>query len=107
MITFIKIVHTAVWGIMTTAVFYVGYSVFWMKFNEPFFISLALIVTEILVILVNSWRCPLTAIARRYTSEEAPNFDIFLPRIIAKYNKEIFSVILSLILIVYIYNSIK
>jgi hypothetical protein len=65
-----------------------------------------LLVMEIIVILVNSWRCPLTNIARRYTNEDAANFDIYLPRIIAKYNKEIFSIILFLILLLYIYNSV-
>jgi hypothetical protein len=105
MITFIKVIHTIIWVIMTLSVFYIGYSVYRMNFDTLFFIAMVLIVGEILVILVNSWRCPLTNIARRYTSEDAPNFDIYLPKIIARYNKEIFSVILALILLMYIYNS--
>ena len=91
---------------MTMATVYIGYSVFTMRFDALFSISIALIGGEILVILINSWRCPLTNIARRYTNETAPNFDIYLPRVIAQFNKEIFSVILLLILMLYIYNSV-
>ena len=104
MITFIKAIHTTIWVVMAMSVFYIGYSVFRMKFDGLFFISLVLIVAEILVILMNSWRCPLTNIAKRYASEDTPNFDIYLPRTIAQYNKEIFSVILLLILLTYVYN---
>lgn len=105
MITFIKGIHTAIWGIMTLSVCYIGYSVYRMTFDNWFFVSLFLITGEIFVIILNSWKCPLTNIARHYTSEDTPNFDIYLPTIIAKYNKEIFSVILLLILMLYIYNS--
>ncbi len=91
---------------MTSAIFYIGYSVVRMSFDGWFYISMSLIAAEILVILVNSWRCPLTNIARRYSNDSSPNFDIFLPRTIAKYNKEIFSVILIFILAVYVVNSL-
>lgn len=106
MITLIKATHTIIWGIMTMATFYIGYSVVRMRFDVWFYISMALIVGEILVIVVNSWTCPLTNVARRYSSENAPNFDIYLPEVIAKFNKEIFSAILVLILFIYIYNSL-
>ncbi len=106
MITFIKTLHTVIWIVMTMAVLYIGYSVFSMKFDTLFYISLFLIVGESLVIMINSWRCPLTNIAKRYTDENTPNFDIYLPRTVAKYNKEIFSTILFFILLVYIYNSV-
>ncbi len=106
MITFIKTIQTVIWLIMTTSVVYIGYSVFSMRFDALFFVSLFLIVSETLVILVNSWKCPLTTIARRYRPEDAPDFDIYLPRTVAKYNKEIFSFILLTILLVYIFRSV-
>ncbi|MBI5471605.1 MAG: hypothetical protein HY961_04600 [Ignavibacteriae bacterium] len=91
---------------MTTSIVYIGYSVFRMRFDTLFFVSLFLIVAETLVIVVNSWKCPLTTIARHYTEEDAPNLDIYLPRTVAKYNKEIFSFILLMILLEYIYKSV-
>ena len=91
MITFIKVIHTIIWVIMTLSVFTIGYSVVRMKFDGVFFVSLFLITTEIIVIVANAWTCPLTNIARRHSNDDEPNFDIYLPRTIAKYNKEIFS----------------
>jgi hypothetical protein len=107
MIIFIKTMHTVIWVIMTTATFYIGYSVSIMRFDTVFYISFLLIVGESIVIMLNSWKCPLTNIASRYAHEDRPNFDIYLPEIIARYNKEIFSFILFIILLVFIYNSIK
>ena len=107
MVTLIKTLHTAIWWVMTFSVFYIGFCVFYMEFDRLFVISMVLISVEIVIIFANSWKCPLTAVARRYTDNQAANFDIYLPEIIAKYNKEIFSGILTLILILYIYNSFK
>jgi hypothetical protein len=71
-----------------------------MDFDSLFYVTVFLIGSEIIV--ANSWQCPLTGIARRRTDDTAPNFDIFLPKIIAQYNKEIFSVILLIILALYL-----
>lgn len=107
MVTFIKTIHTVIWAIMAAAIFYIGYCVLAMKFEMPFYVALALVAGEILVIVLNSWTCPLTNIAAQYTKERAPNFDIYLPRVIAQYNKEIFSVILGLIVLLYVYNAVQ
>lgn len=107
MVTFIKTVHTVIWAIMTSAIFFIGYSVVKMNFDILFYIAMLLVVGEIIVILVNSWTCPLTNIAKHYTEDNTPNFDIYLPKVIARFNKEIFSVILFLILLLYVHNSLK
>lgn len=48
------------------------------------------VLAEVGVLAVNGWRCPLTPIAERYTDDRRPNFDIYLPEWLARYNKEIF-----------------
>lgn len=40
-----------------------------------------------------SCQCSLTRVAGRYTDERRPNFDIFLPPWLARYNKVIFGVL--------------
>ena len=42
------------------------------------------------MLALNRGRCPLTDVAGRYTEERADNFDIYLPRWLARYNKLIF-----------------
>ena len=46
---------------------------------------------EGVVLLLNRWACPLTAIAARHTERREENFDIYLPRWLARYNKAIFT----------------
>ncbi len=50
----------------------------------------AIVAGEVLVLALNGWRCPLTAVAARYTDDRIDNFDIFLPVWLARYNKEVF-----------------
>jgi hypothetical protein len=45
---------------------------------------------EVAVLAANKLRCPLTAIAARYTEDRQDNFDIYLPLFLARYNKQIF-----------------
>ena len=44
---------------------------------------------------VNRGRCPLTDLAEKYTVRRDPNFDIYLPRWLARYNKTIFGAIFA------------
>ena len=45
---------------------------------------------ECVVLAINRCRCPLTGLAARYTEDRSPNFDIYLPRWLAQYNKRLF-----------------
>ncbi len=51
---------------------------------------------EILVLVFNRWRCPLTAIAARHTSDRRANFDIYLPEWLARHNKGVFGSLFGL-----------
>jgi hypothetical protein len=42
------------------------------------------------VLVANRMSCPLTGVAARFTADRDPNFDIYLPRWLAQYNKQIF-----------------
>jgi len=45
---------------------------------------------------LNRWRCPLTAVAARYTDDRRANFDMYLPEWLARYNKQIFGPLYAL-----------
>ena len=49
-----------------------------------------IVLIEVLVLIINRWSCPLTAIAARYTSDRRPNSDIYLPEWLARNNQLIF-----------------
>lgn len=49
-----------------------------------------LVLAECGVLAVNRGRCPLTDLAARHTDDRSDNFDIYLPRWLARRNKTIF-----------------
>jgi hypothetical protein len=53
-------------------------------------IAIGLLSAESLLLGANRWTCPLTPLAGRYTLDRRDNFDIYLPLLVARYNKQIF-----------------
>jgi hypothetical protein len=51
---------------------------------------IGVVLIEVLVLVFNEMKCPLTGVAERYTAERADNFDIYLPLWVARYNKQVF-----------------
>jgi hypothetical protein len=92
MIKLIKIIHTLIWAVMASAVFYVFYAGITKTFGPMLWLSIGLVIIETAVLLINKWRCPLTPLAMKLTSGRRENFGIYLPECLAKHNKLIFSV---------------
>ena len=89
MIVFIKALHTIVWAAMVACIV----AIYVFASAGRFGLALAMIgivLGEVVVLLVNRMRCPLTPIAARYTDDRRANFDIYLPQWVARLNKEIF-----------------
>ena len=85
----IKALHTAVWGVFAGAIVAIPVvahagSLGWATF------LIGLVLLEVAVLGCNHGRCPLTDVAARFTADRAPNFDIFLPRALARWNKTLF-----------------
>lgn len=85
----IKLLHTAVWAALAGAT--VGIPIFAVLGRSDWVFALTLLILmECGVLLLNRWRCPLTSIAACLTSDRTDNFDIYLPRWLAHWNKAIF-----------------
>ena len=85
----VKTVHTLVWAVFAAAILAIPV----MAYLRVLWVAQALIglvLIEVVVLLVNRMRCPLTDIAGRYTADRRDNFDIYLPLWLARYNKEVF-----------------
>jgi hypothetical protein len=85
----IKTIHTLVW------VVFAGSIVAILVYAAAGSVKVALgligfVFLEVAVLLANRMKCPLTAVAGRYTSERQENFDIYLPLWLARHNKEVF-----------------
>jgi hypothetical protein len=91
----IKVLHTAIWAFFAGCV--VGLpGAAWLGRFRLVAVLTALILMECFVLAVNHWRCPLTDLAERYTTERSPDFDIYLPRWLARHNKIVFGALFIL-----------
>ena len=85
----IKFLHTAAWAVFASAISAIPIATAMGDLHWALGLSL-LTWGEVLVLAFNRMRCPLTALAGRYTADRADNFDIFLPVWLARHNKLIF-----------------
>jgi len=85
----VKVVHTVAWAFFAGCILAIPVCA-WRGELRTAAILIAVVFVEVVIILVNRWRCPLTGVAARYTEDRKANFDIYLPLWLAKYNKEIF-----------------
>jgi hypothetical protein len=96
----IKLIHTAIWVFFNVVIFYLLYAVLINKIDKWIWIGLSLIFLEGVVLLIFKNICPVTLVARKYSSSDRDNFDIYLPEWLARYNKQIYSSIVALIIII-------
>lgn len=103
-LTFIKTIHTGVWLFFNYVILYALYAAITSQIDIKIWIAFGLIGLEVMVLLVFKFICPLTIIARRYSDSQKDNFDIYLPNWLARYNKLIYTVIVSVALVITIYR---
>ena len=89
----IKLVHTVIWLFFVLVIFYILYSGITDQVSSFTYIAIGLVIVEGIVLLLFKMFCPLTVVARKYSTSKKDNFDIFLPNWLARYNKIIFTTI--------------
>ena len=82
----IKVMHTVAWAFFASAILVVPVAA-WLESWTTAFYAIAIVTVECLILFFNRMRCPLTDVAARYTENRADNFDIYLPRWLARHNK--------------------
>jgi hypothetical protein len=102
----VKMLHTLIWLFFNVVIFYMLYAVIVDRIDRWFWTGLIFVALEALVLLVFKNICPVTIMARKYSSSLRPNFDIYLPAWLARHNKLIYSMIVSIIICVLIYRLI-
>ena len=85
----VKLAHTVVWALLVAVIVAIPVMAWKNRFVAAAWLT-GIMLTEVLVLVVNGWRCPLTDVAARFTDDRRPNFDIYLPLWLAANNKRIF-----------------
>jgi hypothetical protein len=91
----VRLLHTAVWAVFAGCIVTIPLLT-WQGRSGIAAVLAAIVLGEVVVLWLNRWRCPLTAVAARHTDDRSANFDIYLPEWLARYNKEIFGPLYAL-----------
>ena len=94
----IKLLHTAVWAFFALCIVAIPVLTALANYEAALFLC-GVVAIEVLVLLLNRMRCPLTGVAARYTADRQDNFDIYLPLWLARYNKHIFGTLYFLVVV--------
>lgn len=89
MLPAIKLTHTLVWAILVAIILAIPVMAWQGRFGAATILT-GVMLGEVLILVVNGWRCPLTDLAAQYTDDRRANFDIYLPLWLAANNKRIF-----------------
>lgn len=106
-LTSVKIIHTIIWVFFNVILCYLLYAVISNKIDNLVWLCIGLIILEGMVLLFFKGICPLTIIARKYSTSTKANFDIYLPVWLAKYNKVIYTTIFITIVCALIYRLVN
>ncbi len=85
----IRLVHTLIWAVFAASILAIPVATALGDLRLGLWLSL-FVGVEVVVLLVNGMRCPLTDLAGRYTDDRPDGFDIFIPPWLARNNKLIF-----------------
>ncbi len=77
------------WAFFAGCILAIPVASWWGHHQEAAWLS-TIVLVEVFILVANRWRCPLTAVAARFTEERHDNFDIYLPLWLARHNKLIF-----------------
>jgi len=88
----IKLVHTIVWAFFAGSIVAIPVLA-WLDDYRAALLFIGIVLVEVVVLVINGMRCPLTGVAARYTDDRRDNFDIYLPEWLARYNKLIFGLL--------------
>jgi hypothetical protein len=100
----VKIVHTAIWIFFNVVIFYMLFAAITGRLDKWLWIGYGIILLETITLIAFRFYCPLTVIGRRYSDSTEENFDIYLPKWLAKYNKQIYTSILILVIGLTVYQ---
>lgn len=84
----VKVLHTLVWAVFAGSIVAIPVFAAQAKLTLAWGL-IGFVFLEVLVLVANRMRCPLTDVAGRYTEDRRDNFDIYLPLWLARHNKEV------------------
>ena len=88
----IKLLHTAVWAFFAGCIVAIPILALTGRYTAAL-VLIGVVMIEVIILVINGLRCPLTGVAATYTNDRSDNFDIYLPLWLARHNKVIFGLL--------------
>lgn len=92
----VKLLHTAIWLLFALCILAIPILGYVGRIRQAAWL-VGIVLLEVLVLVCNGFRCPLSDLAARYTEDRRDNFDIYLPLWLARHNKSIFGLMFVLV----------
>lgn len=102
----IKSIHTAVWVFFNVVLVYLFYVVFTDQIGLLFWLGVVAYFIEFVILLIFRWNCPITFWARKYSNSMKDNFDIYLPNWFARHAKTIYTILIGLLFIIFVFTQL-
>ena len=93
-----------IWLFFNFVIFYMLYAAVVNKLDVRLWLDYGIIFLEGITLLIFKSFCPVTVLARKYSNSTKYNFDIYLPNWLAKNNKLIYTLILTAVIFITIYQ---
>jgi hypothetical protein len=91
----VKSLHTIIWVFFVGCILAIPVEASLRRFDRALLL-IACVMLEVVTLALNSWHCPLSGVAARYTADRRANFDIYLPAWLAAHTKPIFGALFVL-----------
>jgi hypothetical protein len=95
----VKVIHTIAWAFFAGCILALPVAALSGQLGLAAWL-IGVVLVEVVILVANRWRCPLTGLAERFTDDRRDDFDIYLPLWLARYNKQLFGALFLLGLMV-------
>ncbi|MGM0546939.1 MAG: hypothetical protein ACQEST_09465 [Bacteroidota bacterium] len=95
-VLYIKLLHSLLFFLIVVSTIYVFTTAALDQINSLTWWAFAIVIVELLALLLNDWRCPLTDLAERQGAEVGSVADLFLPKWLSNYLFTIFGIVFGI-----------
>ncbi len=92
---FIKFIHSILFFLIGICTIYVFFAALLDNVTGLTWLAFGIAVGELLALVLNNWRCPLTDLAERMGAEVGSVADLFLPKWLSDHLFTIFSIVFA------------
>lgn len=96
---YIKLLHSLLFILISICTVYVFYAAAFDRITGLTWWAFGIVIIEMLVLILNDWRCPLTDLAEQQGAEIGSVADLFLPKRLSNHLFAIFGVVFLITLL--------